>query len=201
MKYPRRNFWYHRTWTPNTNRHIFLTGWISICFCNLAAFRMTKNELRRVSNCITSTLCVIHRSSGDSRGLIWTHETLPGAETRLEVTQRAWLADLQPIQRVTTWLTLPCKYTDVSPHCEEYSYTEKRLRSDCVDASYLCTLQRCGSACRPWTFPQGRTYTPADPPGPGRHPTSSSHTRYVPGRSTFPPDIGLRQHIQLMTSW
>lgn len=79
---------------------------------------------------------------------------------------------------------------------ELFTDVSVRLSSDCVNASYLCTQRRCGSAGRPWRFPQGRTYTPADPPGPGRSPASSSHTRDVPERSTFPPDIEL--HTQLM---
>lgn len=83
---------------------------------------------------------------------------------------------------------------------ELFTDVSVRLSSDCVNASYLCTQRRCGSAGRPWRFPQGRTYTPADPPGPGRSPASSSHTRDVPERSTFPPDIELQHTINDKTS-
>lgn len=57
--------------------------------------------------------------------------------------------------------------------------------------SYLCTQRGCGSAGRPWRFPRGRNYTPADPLDPGRSRSSNSRTRYVPERSRSPPDTGL----------
>lgn len=63
--------------------------------------------------------------------------------------------------------------------------------------SYFCTRRRCASAGRPWTFPRGRTCIPADPPGPGRSPTSSSRTRGAPERNRCPQDTGLR----LKMSW
>lgn len=63
--------------------------------------------------------------------------------------------------------------------------------------SYFCTRRRCASAGRPWTFPRGRTCIPADPPGPGRSPTSSSRTRGAPERNTCPQDTGLRLKNEL----
>lgn len=62
---------------------------------------------------------------------------------------------------------------------------------------YLCTQRCCGSAGRLWRFLQDRTYTPADPPGPGRNPASNSHTHYIQEKSRFPLDIGLKEHSQL----
>lgn len=70
-----------------------------------------------------------------------------------------------------------------------------------MHALYLCIQPHCGSVGRLWRFLQNRTCTPADPPGPGRSPASSSHTRYIPERSTSPPDIGLQGRLQLVIEW
>lgn len=68
-----------------------------------------------------------------------------------------------------------------------------------VHKTDLCTHWCCGSAGRLWRFLQDRTYTPAGPPGPGRTPTSSSHTRYVPEKNRFQLDIGLKKKTHLNT--
>lgn len=57
-------------------------------------------------NCITSTLCVIHCSSGDRGSPTRTHQALSGTVTRLVVTEWARLTDLQPVQGVTARFTL-----------------------------------------------------------------------------------------------
>lgn len=162
------------------------------CFCLLAAFRLSRERWSqykytdRMSNWITSTLCLVHCSSGDCWSLVRTDQTLPGSESGLEVTQRTRLADFQAIQRVAARLTLPCKQT-TTIWARPISRPNRRSER----GSYLCTQWCCGSAGRPWMSPQGRTYTPADPPGPGRSQASSSHTHCAPERSMCPPDTGL----------
>lgn len=136
-------------------------------------------------NCITSTLRLLHCSSGDRRGLLRTDQTIPGCVTRLVVTQRARLADLQPVHRVSAGLALSCKRTTKGSFARARALTVS-------NRSYLCIRRCCGSAGKLWRIPRGRTCTLADPPGPGRSPASSSHTRYVPGRSRYPPGTGLQ---------
>lgn len=168
----------------------------------------TVNRIRLLY--VTSTLHLVHCSPGDGGRLVRTDQTLPGTKTRLEVTERARLAYLQAIQRVASRLTLPCKHMESSQH-DTYNINSAyfafginsciifhSIQSEVLLCLYLCTQPCCGSVGRPWRFPQSTTYTPADPPGPGRSPASSSHTRYIPERSTFPPGIGLRQGTPLV---
>lgn len=118
----------------HTDHQNFLVGigryWIHTCtqefylfFCYLAAFNGSKwlDECKHVDralgegiNRLTSALRLVHCSSGDRRGLFGTDETIPGCVTRLVVTHRARLADLQSVRGVSARLALSWKSITLS---------------------------------------------------------------------------------------